>query len=411
LDLRDSSFEREVFRTLRAEHFSELRELNKDKPWRKVPLGLWAPVISRAELSEIRNAGERLCHKLLELGLRERRHHREQQWLPSLPGLLESVTSDPVHTDPAFHWRFDFHWDRERKTVRFLELNAGDPSGMGWLAGFGKTLREHSLWRPFFSQGGEGFDLFSAHRKALTERLGGSTSARLGFLCAENSTVASDIASLAAEYTESGWPAQVLEPRKLSFQADGVFHEGGRYDVLFRDTYEELFWPPYQDVGPQLTGQTKKGNLLLLNPLCATLWDSKTLWSELAGVPDVPTTVPLEKWVQTGGKQHWVLKPAFDYGGRGVLCGFACTLEVWKKGLEKARNSGVPWVVQEAARTPKVEVPILGDDGRVAYGKSYLTWSAYFNNGRFSGLMARSSSDPVVNVHNGGSIFPVFIEP
>lgn len=393
---------------LRPEHFDELADLVRGQPFEGVPLWLWSPIVTRQECERVAAEAESLGRELLELGLRERRAGREDLWLPDRPGLLESIRSDPWDTDPTFHWRFDFLWDRRSGEIAFLEVNSGDPSGLGWVDSFTQTMRSHSLWNRAFETGQLfSFELGRKHLAALERELGPGPHA-VTFLAAEGSTVASDIACWADIYRRCGYRARVADPRRMGLRDDGVWLEGERQAAILRDTYEELYQPPYEGVGAALSGQARAGKVRLFNPLCASFWDSKLLWTRLTERPTVPRTI-LPRPLPSEQRRDWVLKPAFDYGGRGVLCGFSCDPERWDGAVARALEQPREWILQRAA-TPSVErFPILGPDRKVRWEKRYLTWSVFLNHLKFSGLIARAGSNPVVNVHNGGAIFPVYV--
>lgn len=392
--------------SLRPDHFAELEEIKRGQPFADVPLWLSSPVISEQECQHVARAVESLGRELLELGLEERRRGREQQWLPSLPGLLESIGSQPAETDPAFHWRFDFLWDRKTGQLAFLELNAGDPSGLGWVDAFTQAMRRHSLWAQPLRSELTAFDLAGSHQRALEEVFSGRPK-RLGFAAARDSTVRSDIICWAQRYRDAGYDVVVADPREYVARDSGLYWQEQRIDALIRDTYEELYWPPFEGIGQAWGALVARGRLLLVNPLCATFWDSKALWSLLQGWPTVPETRRLTGPVSD--PEGWVLKPIFDYGGRGVLCGAACSRTEWDSAMKAALSSPSDWVLQRQVPFSIDLFPRLDGRGEIVWDECYLTWSAFLDRGRFSGIMARAGKSPVVNVHNGGAIFPVYV--
>ena len=396
---------------LRAEHWVEFDRLRQGRPWEDVPFLPWAFLVSADQANRLRTATEKLHSELLACGQAILRAGKGSEWLPALPGLERSVLSDEPWSSPDFHWRYDFLWDRTSGRLSFIEVNAGDPSGLGWIASFTRTMMSRSFWRDVWGAEVTEFPLFENHQKALLSRLPQGSNPVLRLLSAEGSTVASDLECLAELYREACWDAQTAEPRELEIGTDGVFIGGSRVDVLLRDTYEELYWPPYEKIGPRLEELVREGRVVLLNPLGASFWDSKELWTLLPCGVEAAETRKLEEWALSPAEDYteWVLKPAYDYGGRGVVCGFHSSPEVWARAINAARDSDKRWVVQRAARSAQEWVPSLSDQGDVEWVSRFVTWSAFVNNGTFSGLIARSSRSPVVNVHNGGAIFPVLI--
>lgn len=390
-------------------HFQELQRLQRDSLWSDVPIWLWSPIVTESEVEWIARSTEELCRVLIDIGSRELQEGRASQWLPPAPGLVASVGSDSLQVDPCFHWRFDFLWERAQERLTFLEVNAGDPSGLGWIATFSRAMREHSLWAEFLADESRCFPLFESLERATQKRLG-----RTGQVClvaARTSTVSSDIACLGELFRQSGWRVAIADPQEFRFSTEGCFVGGERIDILFRDTYEELFWDPNELVGERIVRAQQEGKLLVLNPLSASFWDCKSLWSRL---PDL-STVGLTKILDPSlvklleeEQERWVVKPAFDYGGRGVVCGFAAEPNIWKREVFRAAHSATPHVAQSRALGSSMAFPFLRGSDDIVWEQRLLTWSAWIHNGRFTGLYARASLDPVVNVHNGGAILPVY---
>lgn len=395
--------ELELRKRLEVGHFQELSVLKKGQLFEQVPLWLWSPLVTERQCLRIARAATELGEKLLEIGVRERRLGREESWLPPREGLLESIRSDPWDADPTFHWRFDFLWNRTTGELKFLEVNAGDPSGLGWVESFTRAMRSHSFWEPLFQSGSlRSFELAAGHQGALESILGPGPHS-IAFAAAEASTVKSDIECWAQHYRGAKYSVEVVDARRFSMEDDGVSFDGKRLRAVIRDTYEELYLDPYQGLGEKLWSR-----VTLLNPLCSSFWDSKTLWTALPSSLTVASTLRV-RHVPSDERRRWVLKPAFDYGGRGVLCGFACSAQEWETRLGMALEQPQEWVLQEAVRTTPEELPILGSDGEIRWEKRYVTWSVFMNRLKFSGLIARAGQNPVVNVHNGGAIFPVYL--
>lgn len=396
--------------SLTAEHFEELNDMKAGSLWSDVPLWLWSPILDASEVESIGQKTQELCALLLELGMNELNQGRAACWLPDDAGLLKCVSTFEQGIDPCFNWRFDFLWDRDSDRVTFLEVNAGDPSGLGWVDVFTRDMARHSLWQGFLALGNSHFDLFESLHQATLSRLG-----RKGHIClisANSCTVASDIQCLGHLYRESGWQVSLVDPGDLEFQGEGCSVNGALVDVIFRDTYEELFWPPHQEVGERVLQAERNGKLLILNPLSAAFWDSKALWSEL---PSGLSTVPVTKVLASSDvdqlvreRENWVVKPSLDYGGRGVVCGYATEAVLWRKEVMQAAVASRKYLAQKRAPGGSMKFPFLDSAGRIHWQERHLTWSSWIHNGRFAGIYARASLDPVVNVHNGGAIFPVY---
>ncbi|MCA9779576.1 MAG: hypothetical protein KC800_22770, partial [Candidatus Eremiobacteraeota bacterium] len=335
---------------LSPEHFRELESMKSESLWSDVPLWLWSPILSDAEVEMIAGHTEELCKALLDFGRKELAEGRATDWLPPDPGLRKSVAADGPETDPCFNWRFDFLWERRANQLTFLEVNAGDPSGLGWVDVFTRDMGEHSLWRDFLAEG-RCFSLFDSLQRATLQRVG--CKAHICLISAASCTVSSDVRCLGKLYERSGWKVSLADPGEFPFSEDACSLKGERVDVIFRDTYEELFWPPREAVGEGIIQAQKAGKLIVLNPLSASFWDIKSLWSRL---PSTLSTVPatrhlgmtdVEQMVEE--RERWVIKPSHDYGGRGVSCGYATEPGKWREAVLQAAGASREFIAQQRA--------------------------------------------------------------
>ena len=241
--------------------------MKSESLWSDVPLWLWSPILSEAEVEMIAGHTEELCKTLLALGRKELAEGRAKDWLPQDPGLRKSVAADGPETDPCFNWRFDFLWERRSNQLTFLEVNAGDPSGLGWVDVFTRDIREHSLWREFLTED-RCFSLFESLQRATLERVGRKV--HICLISAASCTVSSDVRCLGKLYERSGWKVSLADPGEFDFSEGACTLKGEQVDVIFRDTYEELFWPPREAVGEGIIQAQKAGKLIVLNPLSAS---------------------------------------------------------------------------------------------------------------------------------------------
>lgn len=110
-------------------------------------------------------------------------------------------------------------------------------------------------------------------------------------------------------------------------------------------------------------------------------------------------------------REHLVLKPNDEYGGRGIVLGWRATPEEWEATIALALRE--PHVVQDRIRLPFESYPSW-EDGRLAFADRVLDTDPYVAFGSYMhGCLTRLSTDELVNVSaGGGSAVPTFvIEP
>lgn len=107
-------------------------------------------------------------------------------------------------------------------------------------------------------------------------------------------------------------------------------------------------------------------------------------------------------------RESFVLKPAADYGGRGVVLGWNVTSQEWESALNHAINH--PYVVQERVQIGSESFPSM-DGEQLIFADRFFDLDPYVWNGeRSEGCGVRLSSVPLLNVSaGGGSATPLFI--
>jgi hypothetical protein len=312
--------------------------------------------------------------------------------IESLGGPLGFTRFDVVLNDAGF---------------QLLEIQAGDPSAMGWHGALAEAF-------------GEPPSLMLAHRRAF-ERL---TDARsIAFVVKRGSIVESDHQLLAGHYRAHGWTAVVVDPSELRFEAGTLRARDTEVRAVFRDALDELLPTPG---GPALTAAVDARAVVMLNPFSAAKADDKSLleplstfdrWdAETARVlrAHVPCTrLVRERRCDWEGAQvdlprllvrrdRLVLKPVDGYGGIGITLGPFVSDAQWTTAVDAALKQPGRFVVQRFHALPELEVEAL--EGPL---RAHVVHSFWFCP-ELAGAFYRASRNPIVNVHQGGGLAPVF---
>lgn len=293
-----------------------------------------------------------------------------------------------------------------------LEVQAGDPSAMGWTDALSEAL------------GGVG-TLMPSHRRRFEALTPGR---RIAFVVPEGSIVESDHRLLAGHYAAHGWQALCVDPSALAFEHGTLTAAGAEVDAVFRDAWDELFLPRAGAGGAALVAAVKADAVALLNPFVATLADDKA-WLEALSTPSrwptetarvlashVPCTrLVRERRVDWEGRevdfprhlerhQEWlVLKPIDGYGGADVTVGPQVSAQAWSAAIERALVAPDTFVAQRHCPLPRQPVYVLDEpEPRLAN----VVHSLWFHP-ELAGAFVRASDEPVVNVHRGGGLGPV----
>jgi carboxypeptidase Taq len=230
------------------------------------------------------------------------------------------------------------------------------------------------------------------------------------------------------------------DPRELRVKGDEVFYEDVRIDVAYRDYEMRELVALEKEIGRPLDGMRllfrrnrvvssivgdfdhKSCFEILTDPVLSEqyfgaddrrLFRRHVLWTRV--VADRRTRLPDNKEgdlleYARRNRELLVLKPNRAYGGTGVMLGAATEQAEWELALQEAvLRSGDPehsWVVQNAARLPVHEFPVVGSDGRV-FGEPFYAVMGFAATEHGLGTLCRVSQKQVVNVAQRGGLAAV----
>lgn len=242
-----------------------------------------------------------------------------------------------------------------------------------------------------------------------------------------------------ARYFHDRYGTQVLhaDPAELSLAAGEVWYDGEVVDLVYRDYPVSDLLELEQagvDVGPLWTlfRQNRVMSSMTADLDQKTCWEILTdeaftrryfspeerqvfrrhvLWTRLLAdrctlLPD-RTEGDLLAYVGRH-QERLVLKPNRAYGGQGVVIGPAVTAQEWQAAVEGALRENDGYVVQEVARIPVHEFPVLGAEGRV-HVEPFYTVMGFAPSKYGLAVLGRSSQKQVVNVAQRGGMCAVMI--
>lgn len=416
-----------LFEESPARYQEELAALHRDTHAAEVPL-LARPLWLSGRLHDrLAVATETMTRALEAIGARYFSRGDFADYMVWQTGGEALARLDAGQVSPSAFWRFDFLLNPRTGRISFLELNAGDPSGLGWNEDLATAFQTFTPFRRL----GENFavsapTLMASHQATTRQRwqdFGGQGTPRMAFLAPRESIVWSDHHGMAASYRRAGFSAVVADPQELVEQDGRLWVEGHPIDLVLRDTVDELLLPPYVEAGKRLARVAAAGGVLVLNPFCASFADSKALFALLSAPPEDATwagTESLVPWTRRPGRspdadldhlvanrRRLVLKPIDGYGGWGVTLGLATAPDAWRDAVQEAIRSD-RWIAQEYVAPSAEPFPVFEDDHYQGFARRFLTLSAWIHNGHFAGAFGRVGTSRVINVHQGGALLPVF---
>ena len=109
-------------------------------------------------------------------------------------------------------------------------------------------------------------------------------------------------------------------------------------------------------------------------------------------------------------REHLVLKPNDEYGGKGVNLGWEMTPAEWDSAIRSALDDPYgTWVVQERIPVRREVFPQFDGTGRIAMNDMLVDLAPYLFRGSMGGYLTRLSASGLANVTSGGGQVPAFI--
>jgi hypothetical protein len=109
-------------------------------------------------------------------------------------------------------------------------------------------------------------------------------------------------------------------------------------------------------------------------------------------------------------REHLVLKPNDEYGGKGVNLGWEMTEGQWDAALESALDDPYgTWIVQERIPVRREIFPQFDPLGRISMNDMLVDFAPYLFRGKMGGYLTRLSASGLANVTSGGGQVPAFV--
>jgi Glutathionylspermidine synthase preATP-grasp len=357
---------------------------------------------------------------------------REELALPAHEDALMRI--EPGFPQPIRVSRLDaFLHDYD---VKFLEFNTDSPAGMAWTDMLFQALREKvELPRvaEVFTTGytpvlPEVVDtLLDAYRSARSHQPELPERPRLAVVDVAGTPTVAEFRRVCRFAEEAGIDTVIARLDELAYDGSHLVVGGAPVHLVYRRALIETL----TDESP-LAVAARERRAVVVNPFRANVAANKKILALLqderfghlltrAEVETIRKTVPWTRILRRGkttygdwrfdllsfvcdNRERLVLKPATDYGGRGVVLGIETDQDSWEAVIaEHADRSD--FIVQEYVPIPEEMFPTI-DDGRVQMRLKRFNINPYCIGGRYVGMMTRISDQAVINVAAGGGILP-----
>lgn len=398
-------------------------------------------LLTSSRYDRIRHGSMMVLSAIYRLGRTLLDNHELRANLELTPAEEEIISIDPGYSAPDASGRLDAFLDADGE-FRFVEYNADSPGGLLFGDVLGEIFMEMEVVRQFSKRHPLRripvrpllfealLNSFSQWNRSRPNRM-----PRIAIVDWNEVQTRSEF-EICREYFESmGCPTMIVDPRELEYRG-GLLRAG---DFVIDLVYKRIVTAEFLercDSGHPLAVAAKERAVCVVNSFRVQMLSKKILFA-LLDDPDytnlftvdeisalrqhIPWTRRLREGFTTwrGRKvdlldfvqlhrEHLVLKPSGDYGGRGVTLGWECVDEQWQRSITDAL--GAPFVVQERVEISKETFPVISSGG-VEMEERFLDLDPYTWCGEsVEAAGVRLSSSSLLNVTaGGGSAVPMLI--
>jgi hypothetical protein len=323
---------------------------------------------------------------------------------------------------------------------QFVELNAESPAGIA----YSEMLEEVFLDLPVMQKFQERWSLRRFHaRQRLLETLlachreagGRQEHPTIAIVDYEDVPTRTEHHLFREFFAEAGHPAFVCDPRDLVYEKGALRYEGRSIDIVYkRLLVNELI--ERADKLQALLQAARDRAVTVVNPFRCKPIHKKAIFAVLtddalqplfteAQRAAIAAHVPWTRRVREGAdtrdgkavdlpryirehREHLVLKPNDEYGGKGVTIGWESSETDWERALAEALRT--PYVVQQKVELRRESFPELNPDAaEVSFKDVVVDLNPFLFDGEVEGFLTRLSGSSLANVTSGGGQVPAFV--
>jgi hypothetical protein len=335
--------------------------------------------------------------------------------------------------------RMDSFYVPETGELKFTEYNAETPAGISYNDALSDIMFALPIMRKFEKRY-EVRPLPGKHHMlhALNEsyrQWGGRDRPRICILDWKEVPTYSEFLQFDQYFKEQGYDCLIADPRECDYRDGKLYARGIAVNLIYkRVLITELV--ERGGLGHPVVRAVNDHAVCMVNPFHCKVLHRKTSFAvisdeanselftsdELAAIDRfLPWTRRVaERYAMAHGervdlvpyiaanKDRLVLKPADEYGGKGVVLGWTVDQSAWEAACANALREDT--IVQERVTVPREPFPSYLD-GRAQVIDRFLDTDPYMWYGEYmSSCLTRLSTDPLLNVTaGGGSTVPTFV--
>jgi uncharacterized circularly permuted ATP-grasp superfamily protein len=327
-------------------------------------------------------------------------------------------------------------------SLHFAEYNAESPAGVGYTQRLAELFDGTDIMGRFRTSHGVRYHkvidaLLEALLASYREWGGTAKPPTIAIVDWRDVPTWTEFEVLRDAFVASGIPTMVCDPRELVFGGGVLTAQGARIDLVYRRVLvNDILARPAECKA--LVDACATRAVCMANSFRCKLAHKKAFFAVLtdpehehlfspAEIAVIRSHVPWTRVLDdcdvvkddwTGDllelarawREHLVLKPNDEYGGKGVQLGWELSEADWIAQLETALEDPYgTWVVQERIPVRREVFPQFDSGGRVQMNDMLVDLAPYLFRGRMGGYLTRLSSSGLANVTSGGGQVPAFV--
>ncbi len=391
---------------------------------RPLSVALRPQFLTRKRADRAVTAADGVCSALATLERAVLKDAELRSELAMDPAEEKLALADPGYRSSSPSSRLDSFFAGE---IRFIEYNAESPAGMAYGDNLCEVFAGLPVMKEFRKRYRGGF--WSTRRHQLTSMLrafkqwGGKDRPVMAIVDWGGLPTAPEFEMFQAFFEAGGIKTSICDPRALEFRNMRLYANGAAVDLVYRRVLTSELLAKHDETHA-LTDAYLAGAVCVINSFRAKLMHKKISLALLSDPHYERLYTPAQRaairrhvpWTRrvtpelgegiSRRRERLVLKPNDEYGGKGVILGWAVSQSEWDAAVSVATAQS--YVVQEAAEIPTVSFPIALD--RIRFLDLMVDLDPYLFEGRTRGFMTRVSAAALLNVTSGaGSLVPTFV--
>jgi hypothetical protein len=327
-------------------------------------------------------------------------------------------------------------------SLHFAEYNAESPAGIGYTQRLCELFDATAIMERFRNQRQVRFHrvieaLLDALLASYHEWGGTARPPTMAIVDWRDVPTWTEFEILRDAFAAAGVPTIVCDPRELMFANGVLTAQGTRIDLVYRRVLvNDILAKPAEcralvDACAARAvcmansfrcklAHKKAFFAVLTDPSHATLFSAEERAIIRAHVPWTRVVDDVETYkddwrgdlleLTRAWREHLVLKPNDEYGGKGVHLGWEKTESEWDTAIEAALADPYgTWVVQERIPVRREVFPQFDATGRINMNDMLVDFAPYLFRGRMGGYLTRLSATGLANVTSGGGQVPAFV--